>query len=59
MGSIILLITHRLSLAKQSSKIYLLEEKTIRRSGGHEELIGKDNIYSQAYKSITSNQVLN
>ncbi len=42
----ILLVTHRINLIKRlCDRIYILENRTIRESGTHEELIAGDNIY--------------
>jgi ATP-binding cassette subfamily B protein len=42
----ILLVTHRINIAKMvSDKIFLLEDKTIKASGTHAELISGDNLY--------------
>ena len=42
----ILLVTHRINLIKRlCDRIYILENRTIRKSGTHEELIVSDNIY--------------
>ena len=55
----VLLITHRLSLARQADRIYLLDDRTINVSGPHEELIQQDNIYGHAFKNIVGSKILN
>ncbi|WP_255727745.1 hypothetical protein [Rhodohalobacter sulfatireducens] len=40
-----LFVTHRISLAKQTDKIYILENSSIRDSGSLDELISNENYY--------------
>ncbi len=49
----ILLVTHRIQLAKHTNKIYLLENGTITVSGNHEQLIASDNLYKMALVDIS------
>ena len=49
----LLLITHRISLAKQTDKIYILQNGSIHDSGTHEKLISDDNYYAKGYSFIT------
>jgi ATP-binding cassette subfamily B protein len=42
----ILLVTHRINLIKRlCDRIYILEDRTMKESGTHEELVTGDNIY--------------
>jgi ATP-binding cassette subfamily B protein len=50
--SIILLVTHKISSAKLSDRIYILNKGRIEKTGDHKQLISSDNIYSMAYKTI-------
>ena len=54
----ILVVTHRLGLAKQTDKIFILSEGKIAYSGTHEQLIKTDNDYSKGY-SLLINQSQN
>lgn len=48
----LLLVTHRISLAKQTDKIYILQNGSIHDSGTHENLIANDNYYARGYRLI-------
>jgi ATP-binding cassette subfamily B protein len=50
----ILLVTHRINLIKKiCDRIYILEDRTIRVSGTHDDLIGKDNIYKRFWEDFS------
>ena len=48
----ILLVTHRLGLARQTDKIYILSQGKIACSGTHEQLTKTDNDYSKGYSLL-------
>jgi len=49
----ILLVTHRINLIKKiCDKIYILQDRTIRVSGTHEDLICSDNIYKRYWEDF-------
>ncbi|MEX2601579.1 MAG: ATP-binding cassette domain-containing protein, partial [Balneolaceae bacterium] len=48
----LLLVTHRITLARQTDKIYLLRDGTIQDSGSHEELIARENRYAGAFRDL-------
>ncbi len=50
----ILLVTHRLGLARQTDKIYILSKGKITCSGTHEQLTKTDNDYSKGYSLLTN-----
>lgn len=52
---IIIFITHRMTTIRKADIIYCLEDGKITNSWSHDELIGKDNIYSKFW----NNQVVN
>jgi ATP-binding cassette subfamily B protein len=45
-----IIITHRVSSAKNSTKIIILEDSKIKEIGSHEELLSKKGFYSELYK---------
>ena len=49
---IIIFVTHRVQLARQTDYIYVIENKQISASGTHEEVIGKNRLYSEAFEEI-------
>ncbi len=49
----VLIITHRLSLARQSDHIFLLSDGCINQCGTHDELIRGNNAYQEAYEHLT------
>ncbi len=50
--SIIIIVTHKISTAKVSDRIYIIDEGEIRQSGNHRKLISSVNIYSRAYNDM-------
>ncbi|UCH14724.1 MAG: peptidase domain-containing ABC transporter [Bacteroidales bacterium] len=50
--SMIILVTHNISSAKESDRIYIINKGKIEQSGSHKELISAKNIYSMSYNSI-------
>lgn len=46
----IITITHRLSLAKQADRIFVLKKGTIVEQGTHEELLRNDDVYANLWK---------
>ncbi|MDX9880768.1 MAG: peptidase domain-containing ABC transporter [Prolixibacteraceae bacterium] len=50
---IIVLVTHRVHLAKQTDRIYIIEDKQIIASGTHLKLLEKSNIYRKAFEDFT------
>ena len=50
----ILLVTHRINLIKKiCDRIYILEDRTIRVSGTHDDLISRDNIYKRFWEDFS------
>lgn len=49
---IIIFVTHRVQLARQTDYIYVIENKQISASGTHEEVICKNRLYSEAFEEI-------
>jgi len=50
----ILLVTHRINLIKKiCDRIYILEDRTIRVSGTHDDLMGKENIYKRFWEDFS------
>ncbi|KAJ7067988.1 P-loop containing nucleoside triphosphate hydrolase protein [Mycena amicta] len=47
----VLLITHRLSLARRADKVALMENGTITEFGSHEELLQRDGAYAALYRA--------
>lgn len=47
---IIIAITHRLTVAKNSDAVYVLQKGTIIESGTHQELLDKGKVYSDLYE---------
>ena len=48
----ILVVTHRVKIARNADNIYILNNGEIGYSGNHSELMGSDNIYSLSEKEI-------
>lgn len=48
----LLLVTHRITLARQTDRIYLLGDGAIQDSGSHEELIAGENRYAGAFRDL-------
>ena len=55
-GMGVLLITHRLSLARQSDLIYILVRGSTENLGTHDDLIQEENLYSNAYHQLIGNK---
>lgn len=49
---IIILVTHRVQLARHTDQIHVIENKRISVSGTHEEVILKNQLYSEAFEEI-------
>ncbi len=52
--SIILLVTHKISSAKLSDRIYIVNNGRIEKTGTHQQLISSENIYSMSYNTVVS-----
>jgi ATP-binding cassette subfamily B protein len=50
----ILLVTHRVQLAKHTDRIYILEKGKITVSGNHKQLISFDNLYRNSLIDVSS-----
>lgn len=48
----VLLLTHRISTAKNADRIYILENGSIEQYGNHFELLESDNLYSRAWGDL-------
>jgi ABC-type bacteriocin/lantibiotic exporter with double-glycine peptidase domain len=51
-NSMIILMTHKISSARLSDRIYIIDKGKIELSGNHRELIANENIYSMSYNTI-------
>jgi ABC-type bacteriocin/lantibiotic exporter with double-glycine peptidase domain len=51
-NAMIILVTHRLRPAKESDRIYIINNGLIEQSGSHEYLKGRKNLYSLSYRTI-------
>lgn len=49
---IIIFVTHRVQLARQTDYIYIIENKQISASGTHKEVICTNRLYSEAFEEI-------
>ncbi|MFY9153853.1 MAG: peptidase domain-containing ABC transporter [Prolixibacteraceae bacterium] len=49
---IIIFVTHRVQLARQTDYIYVIENKQISASGKHEEVIQNNQLYQEAFDEI-------
>ena len=50
-GKTLLVIAHRLSTITNSDKIFVVEDGNIRATGTHEELLKKDKLYAEMWRS--------
>lgn len=50
-GKTLLVIAHRLSHITGSDQIFVVEDGWIRANGKHEELLARDNLYAQMWRS--------
>lgn len=50
-GKTLLVIAHRLSTITNSDRIFVVEDGNIRSSGTHQELLEKDSLYAQMWRS--------
>ena len=50
-GKTLLVIAHRLSTITNSDRIFVVEDGNIRSSGIHQELLEKDSLYAQMWRS--------
>lgn len=51
----IILVTHRIKIARFSNRIYILENGHINAQGQHEELMETENLYSLSYNELVTN----
>jgi ABC-type bacteriocin/lantibiotic exporter with double-glycine peptidase domain len=49
---IIIFVTHRVQLARQTDRIYVIENKRISASGTHEDVIVDNQLYREAFEEI-------
>jgi len=49
---IVIFVTHRVQLARQTDQIYVIENKQISASGTHEEVIINNQLYREAFEEI-------
>jgi len=50
----IILVTHRIKIARHSDRIYILENGKIHSSGDHDELMLSENLYSTAFRELVA-----
>lgn len=50
----IMLVTHRIKIARFSDRIYILDNGQIKTQGRHEELMSTENLYSMSYEELIS-----
>ncbi|MCF8359006.1 MAG: peptidase domain-containing ABC transporter [Prolixibacteraceae bacterium] len=50
----IILVTHRIKIARFSDRIYILENGQIHSTGKHEELMGSNNLYSNSFRELVN-----
>jgi ABC-type bacteriocin/lantibiotic exporter with double-glycine peptidase domain len=50
----IILVTHRIKIARFSDRIYILENGQIHSNGKHEELMGSNNLYSNSFRELVN-----
>lgn len=49
---IIIFVTHRVQLARQTDYIYVIENKQVSASGAHEEVIRDNRLYREAFEEV-------
>jgi ABC-type multidrug transport system fused ATPase/permease subunit len=50
---IIILVTHRIQVARRSDKIYIIENRQVTASGTHEELLSQNELYRVSFEAVT------
>ncbi len=50
----IILVTHRIKIARHSDRIYILENGKIQSSGDHNELMRTENLYSTSFRELVA-----
>jgi ATP-binding cassette subfamily B protein len=50
--TIIIFVTHRVQLARQTDYIYVIENKQLAASGTHDTLVGQNRLYREAFEDI-------
>ena len=48
----ILLLTHRISIARNAERIYILKNGQIEQSGNHKRLLETENLYARAWRDM-------
>ena len=48
----ILLLTHRISIARSAERIYILKNGKIEQSGNHKRLLETENLYTRAWRDM-------
>lgn len=51
-NGLIILVTHKIHIAKQADRIYLIEDGQIKHTGKHKDLIQSQNLYSLSYQEL-------
>ena len=51
----ILLVTHRIKIARFSDRIYILENGQIQAQGRHDQLMQSENLYSLTFQELVPN----
>jgi ABC-type multidrug transport system fused ATPase/permease subunit len=49
---IIIFVTHRVQLARQTDYIYVIENKQVSASGSHAEVIRNNRLYREAFEEV-------
>ncbi len=49
---IVIFVTHRVQLARQTDQIYVIENKQVSTSGTHDEVISANQLYREAFEEI-------
>ena len=53
----IILLTHRIGVARRSDRIYVLKNGVIEMQGDHYDLINSDNLYSRSWQDLVADSV--